>query len=518
MENLANPMNQLKENLSFRWRYLIGLWVIVLLSTMYFFNYEGVPKKLIVLVGAIASVGIVLYGKSLEKNTFIIVVASGILFSFITPVIDVPDETAHLSRTMYISEGHLGVNKDISQLNISDDYKEIIGRNRENFRNDLKNVKHTENKSNQNNAVALTSIYSIVGYIPQTIGWTVGKLLNLNLYWSFYLGRVCNAIAYAFLAYFAVKIASRWKAFMAVITTFPMVVYLAASYSQDGVATGLIFLSIAYFINLTAKEEKINLKDVLIYLLLCVLIATCKLPYVLMAGFLVFLEPSRYASKKTYGLAILGVSLTALFTLYWYSSSTGIASYKPEGADPQKQIAFLMSEPDMIFKVSLDGIINVINKYLETFTFGWFSYGSNHVAILYLMFLSGVFLLFPVKKIRLTIYNKIGIIAVSMGIIAGIVMSQYLNWTPVKSEETNGVQGRYFIGLFALLPYFINVSSLFYNIESPDVLSNNQKLVEASNRREATTFELKQNLWLSSMSLYFLVLMIILTISIYYKG
>lgn len=108
--------------------------------------------------------------------------------------------------------------------------------------------------------------------------------------------------------------------------------------------------------------------------------------------------------------------------------------------------------------------------------------------------------------------------------MTAIVLSQYVTWTPVGVEEIRGVQGRYFIGLFLLIPLVMNSTSLFLKTYDQKLLEYEAGLVLMNKEEKiAETKNLKivnasQNVWLVAINSLFVLGMILLTLSVYYKG
>lgn len=75
--------------------------------------------------------------------------------------------------------------------------------------------------------------YSVLNYLPQTIGLTIGKLLKLRSAPAVYLGRILILIAYIIACAHAVRIAPVGKAVFAGIALLPMSLMLSSAYSYD---------------------------------------------------------------------------------------------------------------------------------------------------------------------------------------------------------------------------------------------------------------------------------------------
>lgn len=490
-----------------RWKHLVGLALVVLLATIYFFQFNPIPKKLIILVFILAAISILMIKEKIEVGVFYCIIIMGGVFSFVTPVLDTPDEPAHLARTFYVAEGHFGMTDNPENLKISKDYQEINQRTKQTWHNDLKNVKHSKEKEIQE-YITPTSTYSFLGYVPQALGLIVAKVLSLNLYWTFYLGRIFNLIVYALLAFLAVKKAKYFKQMFALIAVFPMSIYIAASFNQDAFANGVILLACSYLINMLFGTKKIPPKDIWIFALLCLVIISSKLPYVLLAGMLLFIEPKKYLNKKTYLTALILLGILVLGTLLWYLYYSGIKPvHRSDLVNPSEQLIFMKNNVVTSIRVLLSSLVDSVNLFQMNFNFGWLKYFSVHVCLLYTAFFGGMCFFFPFKRGKISTFNKAGLVLVILGIMVLISLSQYLTWTPVGQLKVIGVQGRYFIGLLVLVPIITNNSQLFYNTESLKI--------EEQRTKKNKSLETKRNLWLLSAATYFIVSMLLFTIAFY---
>ena len=72
-----------------------------------------------------------------------------------------------------------------------------------------------------------------------------------------------------------------------------MCVYLAASFSTDGMVNAVTFYLIAQFCYLINREQKVSLRDMVIFAALSLVLATMKLPYVLLVGLLLFIPKDK---------------------------------------------------------------------------------------------------------------------------------------------------------------------------------------------------------------------------------
>ena len=110
----------------------------------------------------------------------------------------------------------------------------------------------------------MTILQPIYGYLPQAIGILIAKLLDLNVIWILWLGRICNLICYAGLVSYAIKKANCLKIPLLAVACIPISIYQAAFISIDSLIIGLGILVVAYFIEFcTSKENSIDRKYLL---------------------------------------------------------------------------------------------------------------------------------------------------------------------------------------------------------------------------------------------------------------
>ena len=208
----------------------------------------------------------------LYKVAFVIIICFGIISALIVPIVDVSDELEHLTRAEITSQGvlvphwnggehnldrlynHTDNARYSTKLNVDVGFETIESHmfflnNRENT---VFDTPHDTDKINytpilDGSAFEQNPFY---GYLPQAIGIFLAKLLDLNVIWILWLGRIGNLICYAGLISLAVRKASALKVPLLAVACIPITIYQAASVSIDSMIIGLGILAIAYFIYL----------------------------------------------------------------------------------------------------------------------------------------------------------------------------------------------------------------------------------------------------------------------------
>ena len=457
-----------------RYKYILFIWLSIIV--LYFIFDGGIvnaPKKLLVISGLVFS-AIMLFPGKYHNRVFVSILLSGTLFVYNTPIMDTPDENAHYARALYLSDGHLYVPEKLEQSKIADDIIDVEAVFKKPLAlSNLEDEEVAEEKVTYSGIVK-TNGYAFISYMPQAAGILIARLFSLSISASIVLGRFLNLLVYALLVRLAIKKAATNKYVLGTVALLPMSVYIAASFNQDAMSNGLIFLIIGLFCELVEKEQITDL-DLFLFALLSLALATMKFPYVLIVGLLLFLPKNKLNLRK-YLVILISISLTLILGLVWLKIASSVnlqfVAENPE-INPVKKILYTIQNMGVFLQMVLKELFYLIpNKLQGAFTFGWFTYGLD-LTWLYIAYLSCILIMLPRKKI-FSNWNRAGIILVSLAITMGILLTAYLMWNPVTDMSFAGVQGRYFIGIFVLLGL---VSNIFYE--------NNNKITVETEKMES---------------------------------
>jgi uncharacterized membrane protein len=407
----------------------------------------------------IASCGLILFIdlKQIHNGVFAVILTIGFFIVILNPILDTPDDHAHLARTDLTSRGILFVTGDITQYKVSNSVKDILN-------DGYLTIENTSlfNSKIDNDANYVASNYAntnlFIGYIPQTLGVLVAKIFTGSSMFILILGKLFNLIAFSLMVRFAIKMTPIFKVPIGIISMMPMSLFIASSFNPDATTYGLGFLVISYFLYLY-KKENITIKDIAIYTVLSILLGLVKLPYCALGGLIIFLPKSKFKDNKTYYKSFLFVFLIAIVSLGWgvtaminSAVSPFNSFYETNNIDTKQQVMYIMSHPITFVKAFSVALLDNIRTYTDQLTrFGWLSYGfSAGSALLSVLFIGSVVVLYPNEE-ELCKKTKYGIVIVGLATYVATSLILYLSWTPVGSSSINGVQGRYFIPLIALL-------------------------------------------------------------------
>lgn len=399
--------------------------------------------------------------KKIHNSVCAVILVVGSFCVLLNPVLDTPDDHAHLSRADLTSRGILFVSGDTSKYSVSNSVWDILQDNYSTLETtQLFNSKIDNATEHSFSNYANTNLF--LGYIPQTIGLiigkTFGKLIGTGSILLMILGRLMNLIVYAVMIRLAIKITPVFKIPMSIIALMPMSIFIASSFNPDATTYWLAMILIAYFLSIYNKED-IDIKDIAIFTCISILLGLVKLPYSALGGLIIFIPKEKFKSKKIYYKSFLFVCIIALVCLTWGVSAmlkSGGSSpfdsfYAKNNIDTNAQITYILNNPTSFIKNFSKVLVDNSRSYMDQLNvFGWLSYGlSSGVSQLYVLFLGAVILLYPNEYV-LSKKTKYGVIITGFTVYAVTCLVLYLSWTPVGSQYLDGVQGRYFVPLLAL--------------------------------------------------------------------
>ncbi|MCL2433946.1 MAG: DUF2142 domain-containing protein [Clostridia bacterium] len=307
-------------------------------------------------------------------------------------------------------------------------------------------------------------------YVPQALGITAARLLNLGGCPTYYLGRLCNLITYAVLVFFAIRFMPFGKKMLTVAAMLPIMIHQSASYSYDVSVVSFAFLFFAYSLKMAFGPGKVRWKNVIVLCALAALLAPAKVVYcfICLTCFLIpkekFSELNLARYKKAIPIAL--VLITAFLSFGVFASAVVGRIIDPSYTQPLAEarpvtLGYLLRNMQVIPMIIFNSIITEGYKYLEDMlcaNLGWLNLPINPLLI-YSVFT--ILLMSAIKhrgEHQLNGKNKLllfGIAAVTMILVCA---SMLFGWTMIpKTDQAfadfriRGVQGRYFLPMLPVL-------------------------------------------------------------------
>ena len=280
------------------------------------FKFYKVVITWVIITFSIVILLILLLNPKMEVVFTIIALVFGLTFWIIITPMSVPDETVHYEYSMELSNMMMGkedyrvVDKEYQNYgsfaghyNISAAYTRLV--------NKIDRPLSLDNEDTKFNSDIKNS-YPIA-FVPQAIGVTIARLLNMNMLKTFYMGRLFNLIFYVACIYVAIKNTPIHKLLFGIIGTLPIFMQQAASFSYDCYINGLSLILISFVLKWKYQEEKISIKDFIFVFIVNLLIAPVKVVYGLFSFLFWFVPKERFGSKKNKIIGTLIVTAPAMY-------------------------------------------------------------------------------------------------------------------------------------------------------------------------------------------------------------
>jgi len=396
---------------------------------------------------------------------YILIPIQLLIFTFLVPPFQKPDERTHFEQSLIISKGYLSCTKKSNNtIPIEKKYIDFIktpyldllthGRGKlpvSIFLDDLFSNKQDNNKINFN--IDHLCSFPIVSYLPQAFALTVASISKLNPIMSLYFGRLFMGIlGYFWFLYLYKKIAKNFKLILLFTFALPMTLHQISSFSYDTVH---IMFGLTFFVLIVSfprkRESSQKLHYFKLFLILLLFLASKKIGYETFFLFL-FLIP--------FEIKPMIISSLIFIPFYFLSKLNGSFdlqnSLTNQIINPISQLNFLFSNPINIIKVVTITTIHRFSFYLQSLIgiFGWLEYGLDPLSyLLYGLFF--IYLLTDSNFMKKQILLKNKIIFLFFTLIISyifIVLLAYVFNTVPGTMTAHGVQGRYFI---SFLPFII---------------------------------------------------------------
>lgn len=323
------------------------------------------------------------------------------------------------------------------------------------------------------------SVKNLIVYFPMIIGQLAGKLLGLSYVHYYNLGRFANLIFCTVLLIMAIRLAKRKKILISVISLMPTVLFQSSMYTYDGVIFACMTLGFVLWMNEMEKEKtNISLRNLFVMLILFAVGSIAKPVYVPAFLLVVPLIGHMLGEKKNKRriciliavMALAGIILAGIYLIPIFSSFlSGNMLY---GGDTRGGETAIIPQMISVFEHPIASLKMLIHEIFTMDNFRNFSAASkNRYLVSNLMFLNlyalGILkdawslILIPLLAVlffaepvwekpadcalRKRVRKMNQIVFVLSIILTWIIM--YLTFTPVGSEEIEGVQARYYLPL-----------------------------------------------------------------------
>lgn len=406
-----------------------------------------------------------------EKLVFAHIIILGLVFAFLVPPYQKPDEQGHFKRAYYLSRGYIFLFNDGKKLPLDRQLDALLN---DKTLNRLPN--HPERKIHLPDLHApafakpgafqpvyqqekLMFIWGPIAYIPQAIGIGVARLLHLNAYLTFYAGRAAIFVfSLAMMLWLYKRTRPPYRYLLLAVFVLPMTIHQLTAYSYDAVH---LLLGCTVFSLLTdmVAAAKVSRRQLVLFGLTLVLFMAAKLSYepLLLSVFVIPWRKIAGSKSAYFRTVIVWIVLVigAYFLLTWptYVSSATYTG-NPPGVNPGTQVQFILYNPLTYLKTFIVSSLALAKFHLQGMIgiFGWLDYSLDP-------WMYGVYLLAAAIMLwKLNILEKERLSWLQVVVLAAIIFTNYafimtvfyLNWKTVGNSRIDGTQGRYFL---VFVPY-----------------------------------------------------------------
>lgn len=399
----------------------------------------------------------------------------GLLFLFLTPPMQTPDEVQHFYRSYQISELHFTASK------VNNGYGGTIPVSVEKIApllkgnipgNDSNKVKlstlHFASKIKLNPSVSApirfdnATINSPIVYFPQAFGVGLGRIVHLNPFWLIYLGRFFNLIIWLIIVYLAIKLTPVGKWAFAAIALIPMSLSQVASLSPDALQVGFAALLIASILNLRARDKKLSTKGLVLFSILIICISLLKVAYLPLLLTVLFVPKRVIGNWFKTGLIVVAFAIGFAWNLSILPNAKTIPPYLglPTTINSHLQTHYVLHNPVTYSSTLLVNLFGPPSSAVAPSIIGLF--GWNDTTLPYWIQIIAVLTLVAALLYRnekksviesITRKSRIGWAILILITMVLLYTTLYIGYTPIATNIIDGIQGRYFIPVaFLLIP------------------------------------------------------------------
>lgn len=493
MQEINTQIQEIKSSKKIRFIvFQIFYWLFAIIIMLYFrnevFKVEENIKNILQITMIIIALSIdgilILFEKiKLEVYKQFIILASilGIFYFIVTPFGNGTDEVSHFLRVFEISRKYTNIHMQedttfppaFSKLV---DYKNSVLIKYENYINEFDAFSmNSEERRDLINEYWNIKLYSPIQYIPQVVGVTIGRVLSDNIVVIGMCGRITGYIFWIVLCAISIKLVPNKKTFFLILCLLPVNIFSAICISGDTVTNAVCTLFISLIYRKVYLKEKINKKEKTILLILCCMIALCKIVYLPFVAIVLLLKEENFENKKSFKKFIIRtITLSIIVGFSWLV--VGSMNLANSNSASGEQLKFILNNPFEYCMIIMRTLTQKGAQYIYQLCTGdeLMCHAKTTVYpivsyIISICLLMSLFVNEKKEELQINALRRVWVGLIMFGTSILIVTAIYIQWTSlagigkVGNEIILGIQGRYFIPIFVLSIFILNKTKLETN-------------------------------------------------------
>lgn len=452
--------------------FLISIFMVFSLYGISVYKYTAgiIPLKyvLIFVPTFIINIYLIIFNiknnrEKVEKIFISFLIPISILYIFFMVPTYVPDEHAHIWKAYEISTGKFVTPIKEDGTATSEIPNFFIKYNVFNIAkyNKVENVKQIDTNYNDTELVDNPArSYPAILYAFSSIGFLIGRLINLNGIFAIYLARILNTIVFLIFSYYSIKIIPFGKKVLATILFLPMMLQQCTSVSADSFINCISIFYIAYTLKICTNNKKINMKQMVLFSIMSIIISISKITYCPLIGISFLFISTKNMNKKTKKIFIpIVIIISAIAALGYYIFmqkypvvETAQVYMQANNVNQSEQIKYIINNPSILTFILGDSILN--SGYISSMiglSLGWLDINIHSMYITAFLILLVISSFLDKNEMELKKWQKIWLLMISMASYWLVFIAMYIGWTPVGNDMAWGIQGRYFLPILPLI-------------------------------------------------------------------
>ena len=426
----------------------------------------------------------------------------GMIFIFIVPSFQSPDESAHYTKSYMISKGDFLPDKYSDKYGycVPNDIN-IYAADKDSFMSDL-DRKHSysdtyfeqllpsEYKNCTYKEVAAQNMTLFAHIVPAT-GILATKFIEVypsgkdeSTAVKLQFARFASLVVYSLICYFAIKKTPKFKKSMFMILLLPNSLLLRTMVSYDGLVMSVVALSLALMLELIYDEKiKFNKWYFMWFVFAGYILLNIKVIYSIIFILMFAIPNEKFGGKKEKIKKFIEMILLVLWLVAigkFIHRGTDIVTPSIVG-EQLKYIKGHMLKTFGILSTNICGQFKM-QMYWMFGTYGLLDVYMPQLFVFILIIVTIITIINDIfnEKEKLHIFYKVSLFILVVLSIYAMYGIMYLDWTPkvlgiVGGKEVTGIQGRYYLPLILLIPIIFN-SNLLDKIKNKKIKHGFNKL------------------------------------------
>jgi uncharacterized membrane protein len=416
-----------------------------------------------------------------RKHGFLFFLFGFLLFSWILvvkPPFSSPDEANHLNRANGLLQGYF-ILKPVSANGSSGAAVDAsLDKMANLFDSTLREPSHWTLEESVNEMKALSwsdrlvfkgmpnvSFYTPTVYIPQALGFAIGKMMGLDLYSSYNLANVITFFACLIMLLLAYRIYPI-PVFSLVFLLMPMSLFQLFSPTIDGLSMSFTLIAMSCFMRLITDSGSKNYIWISLLMALCIFSAAGSRANLLLMSFMPLWIFFKNRKRSDLLFFVLTISTTFIWTIYTLINTHDEGIGRHPGYSNFELVYYYLTNPFKFVSIFINTITDTstLNFYFKSMVgvLGWLDAPVSNIAFYF-------FSVAIIVSVLIAMFSRgdkgkdtsifIALLAfLSLLLIFPALLSQ---WSPFPTDKIIGVQGRYFIIPALILGYAFNANHLF---------------------------------------------------------